>query len=113
MMIDFASLGQRCGRARCGDGSRTGRRIVIEYPSERIPCRVFSRASDASVAAATEIAELIRWKADVANLRARTGCRLVARQSLRRTRPAAPQGSLSFENVVTFNLGEYLPDAAV
>ena len=36
---------------------------MIEFPNERIPCRVFSRASDASVAAAREIAELIRDKA--------------------------------------------------
>ena len=34
----------------------------MNNPSERIPCKVFARASDASVAAAPEIAELIRWK---------------------------------------------------
>jgi len=36
----------------------------MKYPNERIPCRIFTRASDASVAAANEIAELIREKAD-------------------------------------------------
>ena len=36
---------------------------MIAYPQERIPCRIFERASDASIAAAREIAKLIEWKA--------------------------------------------------
>ena len=36
---------------------------MIEFPNERIPCRVYNRASDASNAAAREIADLIRDKA--------------------------------------------------
>ena len=35
---------------------------MIENPSERIPCQIYARASDASVAAAMEIANLIRAK---------------------------------------------------
>ena len=83
---------------------------MIEYPNERIPCRVFTRASDASVAAAHEIAELIRWKADHGDL-----CVLglvvgsspvnVYNELVR----LHQQGRLSFANVVTFNLAEYFP----
>jgi glucosamine-6-phosphate deaminase len=83
---------------------------VITNLSERIPCRAFSRASDASVAAATEIAELIRWKAQrgepcVLGLVAGSSPVKVYEELVRLHR----SGSLSFENVVTFNLGEYYP----
>ncbi len=83
---------------------------MTEYPSERIPCRVFSRASDASVAAAEEIAELIRWKAErgqlcVLGLVSGSSPVNVYQELVR----MHTQGNLSFANVVTFNLGEFYP----
>jgi glucosamine-6-phosphate deaminase len=83
---------------------------VIEYPNERIPCRIFSRASDASVAAANEIAELIQWKAQrgqmcVLGLVSGSSPVNVYNELVRMHK----QGALSFANVVTFNLGEYFP----
>ncbi len=83
---------------------------MIEYPNERVPCRVFARASDASVAAANEIAELIRWKADhgktcVLGLVAGSSPVNVYNELVR----LHQQGLLSFANVVTINLEEYFP----
>ena len=81
-----------------------------EYPNERIPCRIFARASDASVAAANEIADLIRRKAERAE-----SCVLgwvvgstpvnVYNELVRMHK----QEGLSFANVVTFNLDEFFP----
>lgn len=81
-----------------------------DYPNERIPCRIFTRASDASVAAANEIAELIRWKAErgqlcVLGLVAGSSPVNVYNELVR----LYEQGRLSFANVVTFNLEEYFP----
>ena len=83
---------------------------MIEYPNERVPCRVFARASDASIAAANEIAKLIRWKADqgklcVLGLVAGSSPVNVYNELVRMHK----QGQLSFANVVTFNLDEYYP----
>ena len=83
---------------------------MTDYPNERIPCHVFQRASDASIAAAHEIAELIRWKAahqQLAVLGFVAGSSPTALyDELVRLHRA---GELSFENVVTFNLAEYYP----
>lgn len=81
-----------------------------EYPNERVPCRIFARASDASVAAAAEIAELIRWKAEqgklcVLGLVAGSSPVNVYTELIR----LHQQDLLSFANVVTFNLEEYFP----
>lgn len=83
---------------------------MIENPSERIPCRIFTRASDASVAAANEIAELIRWKAQrgencVLGLVAGSSPVNVYEELVRLHRDEG----LSFENVISFNLDEYFP----
>ena len=82
----------------------------MKNPNERIPCQVYVRASDASVAAATEIADLIRWKAEqgrlcVLGLVAGSSPVRVYEELVRLHR----NGSLSFENVVAFNLGEFFP----
>ena len=37
--------------------------MTMEYAHERLPVRIYARASQASAAAAREIADLIRWKA--------------------------------------------------
>ncbi len=83
---------------------------VIESPNERIPCSIYARASDASVAAANEIADLIRWKAAQGQL-----CVLglvsgstpvnVYQELVRLHR----ESDLSFANVVAFSLDEYYP----
>lgn len=83
---------------------------MTQYPNERIPCRVFERASDASVAAANEIAELIRFKAErgqlcVLGLVAGSSPVDVYGQLVRLHR----EEGLSFANVVTFNSEEYYP----
>ena len=83
---------------------------MIEFPNERIPCRVFNRASDASVAAAREIAELIREKAAhgqmcVLGLVAGSSPVNVYDELVRMHR----SGEISFANVITFNLDEYFP----
>jgi glucosamine-6-phosphate deaminase len=83
---------------------------VIEFPNERIPCLVFNRASDASVAAAREIAELIREKAAqgqmcVLGLVAGSSPVNVYDELVRMHR----NGEISFANVITFNLDEYFP----
>ncbi len=80
------------------------------YPNERIPCRIFARPSDASVAAAKEIAELIRRKAEqgemcVLGLVAGSSPASVYDELVRMHRDAG----LSFANVITFNLTEYFP----
>ncbi|MGB7325239.1 MAG: glucosamine-6-phosphate deaminase, partial [Rubripirellula sp.] len=83
---------------------------MITKPNERISCRIFERASDASAAAAADIADLIRLKASQ-NQNAVLG--LVVGSSpvniygeLVRLHRA---GELSFANVVTFNSDEYHP----
>ena len=83
---------------------------MIEFPNERIPCLVFNRASDASVAAAREIAELIREKAAqgqmcVLGLVAGSSPVNVYDELVRMHR----NGEISFANVITFNLDEYFP----
>lgn len=83
---------------------------MIEFPNERIPCRVFARASDASVAAAKEIADLIDAKAVrgeycVLGLVAGSSPVNVYSELVR----LHQYEGLSFANVVTFNLGEYFP----
>lgn len=83
---------------------------MTEYSNERIPCRIFSRASVASVAAAREIADLVRRKAErgqvcVLGLVAGSSPVNVYNELVRMHN----QGELSFENVVTFNLDEYYP----
>lgn len=80
------------------------------YSGERIPCRIFTLASDASVAAANEIAELIRGKAQrgqlcVLGLVAGSSPVNVYNELVRMHK----QGGLSFANVVTFNVDEYYP----
>ncbi|MDA7914838.1 glucosamine-6-phosphate deaminase [bacterium] len=82
----------------------------MEFPNERIPCRVFNRASDASVAAASEIAELIRLKAAkgqmcVLGLVAGSTPVNVYDELVRMHR----NGEVSFANVTSFNLDEYFP----
>ncbi|MDA9934404.1 glucosamine-6-phosphate deaminase [Rubripirellula sp.] len=83
---------------------------MIEFPNERIPCHVFNRASDASVAAAREIAELIRDKAAqgqmcVLGLVAGSSPVNVYDELVRMHQ----SGEISFANVITFNLDEYFP----
>ena len=83
---------------------------MIQYPDERIPCRVFARASDASVAAAREIADLIRSKSErgefcVLGLVSGSTPVNVYNELVRLHR----QEALSFANVVTFILDEYYP----
>ncbi len=77
---------------------------------ERIPCQVFPRAKEASVAVARHLATLIRTRADQGEM-----CVLGLPTG------STPQGvydelarlhreeRLSFRNVVTFNLDEYFP----
>jgi glucosamine-6-phosphate deaminase len=83
---------------------------MIANPNERIPCRIFDRASDASVAAAQEIATLIRRCADanracVLGLVAGSSPVNVYNELVRMHR----EESLSFANVHTFNLDEFYP----
>lgn len=80
------------------------------HPNERVPCRIFERASDASVAAAKEIAELIRTNAKqgktcVLGLVAGSSPANVYNELVRMHRDEG----LSFANVITFNLTEYFP----
>jgi glucosamine-6-phosphate deaminase len=77
---------------------------------ERIQCRIFARASDASVAAAREIADLIRSKASqglpcVLGLVAGSSPVNVYSELVR----LHQTDKLSLANVVTFNLDEYYP----
>lgn len=83
---------------------------MTDHPTERIPCSIYSRASDASVAVANEIAELIRWKAErgeqcVLGLVTGSSPVNVYGELIRQHRECG----LSFANVVTFNLDEYYP----
>ena len=78
---------------------------MIEFPNERIPCRVFNRASDASIASAREIAELIRDKAAqgqmcVLGLVAGSSPVNVYDELVRMHQ----SGEISFANVITFFL---------
>jgi glucosamine-6-phosphate deaminase len=78
--------------------------------SERIPTTVHARASDVSVAVATEIAELIRARAAegrhcVLGLATGSTPTRVYDELVRLHRDEG----LSFANVVTFNLDEYFP----
>src|SRR5437868_15176825 len=77
---------------------------------ELIPCRVFPHARDVSLAAAAEIAELIR--------RRQTEGRTCVLGLATGSSPVTVYGELvrmhrdeglSFHNVVTFNLDEYYP----
>ncbi|MGB1926849.1 MAG: 6-phosphogluconolactonase, partial [Rubripirellula sp.] len=78
--------------------------------NERIPCHIFSRASEASVAAADEIEKLIRKRAHagktcVLGLVTGSSPTGIYEELVRRHR----ENGLSFKNVVTFNLDEFLP----
>jgi len=78
--------------------------------NERIPCHIFSRASEASVAAADEIEKLIRKRANagktcVLGLVTGSSPTGIYEELVRRHR----ENGLSFKNVVTFNLDEFLP----
>lgn len=83
---------------------------MTDYCNERIPCRIFSRASVASGAVAREIAELARRKAErgetcVLGLVAGSSPVNVYDELVRMHK----EGELSFANIVTFNLDEYYP----
>ncbi|MDB4331529.1 glucosamine-6-phosphate deaminase [bacterium] len=78
--------------------------------NERIPCQVFDRASEASIAAANEIADLIRRKAAagekcVLGLVTGSSPTVIYEELIRQH---AEEG-LSFKNVITFNLDEFYP----
>ncbi|MEL6108377.1 MAG: glucosamine-6-phosphate deaminase [Planctomycetota bacterium] len=82
----------------------------VEHPHERLPITVFDLASQASVAVAREIAELIRWKADegkqcVLGLATGSSPTNVYNELVRMHQ----EDGLSFANVVTFSLDEYYP----
>ena len=82
----------------------------MDHLHERIACQIYARASDASIGAAGEIADLIRTKADagatcVLGLVAGSSPVNVYNELVRLHR----DGELSFTNVVTFNLDEYFP----
>ena len=77
---------------------------------EKIPCRIFDRASEASVAAAAEIASLIRERAAegrrcVLGLATGSSPAGIYDELVRLHR----EDDLSFANVVTFCLDEYYP----
>jgi glucosamine-6-phosphate deaminase len=86
---------------------------VSQNRFERIPCQVFPRAKEASIAVARHIATLIQTRADQGEM-----CVLGLPTG------STPQGvydelihlhredGLSFKNVVTFNLDEYFPMSA-
>ncbi len=85
-------------------------RTEPQNPLEKIPCHVFSKARDAGVAVAGEIADLIRRRADEGRncvLGLATGSTPVGvyDELVRLHR----EEGLSFDNVVTFNLDEYFP----
>ncbi|WP_404308032.1 glucosamine-6-phosphate deaminase [Neorhodopirellula lusitana] len=80
------------------------------HAQERIPCRIYDRASDASVAAAQEIADLIRQRSEqgrqcVIGLVSGSSPVNVYNELVR----LHQEESLSFANVVTFNLDEFFP----
>ena len=78
--------------------------------NERIPARIFSRASEASIAAADEIENLITERAAAGEMcvlglvtgSSPTG---IYEELVRRHR----EDGLSFKNVITFNLDEFFP----
>ncbi len=77
---------------------------------EKIPCRVFAKASDASIAAAAEIAVLIRSRAAegatcVFGLATGSSPTRIYEELVRLHR----QDGLSFKNVTFFGLDEYYP----
>ncbi|MDA8697289.1 glucosamine-6-phosphate deaminase [Rhodopirellula sp.] len=78
--------------------------------NERIPCRIFSRASEASVAAADEIEQLIRERSEsgkmcVLGLVTGSTPTGIYEELVRRHK----NEGLSFKNVITFNLDEFFP----
>jgi len=84
---------------------------VVNY-SRKIPFQVFEQSEAASVAAANEIAGLIRRKAaagEMCVLGLATGStpKLIYKELVRMHR----KEGLSFKNVITFNLDEYYPMA--
>ncbi|QDT11611.1 glucosamine-6-phosphate deaminase [Planctomycetes bacterium K23_9] len=84
--------------------------MQTEHPNERLPTRIFSRASQASAVAAREIADLIRWKAGegkrcVIGLATGSSPVGIYDELVRMHR----EEGLSFQNVVTFSLDEYFP----
>ena len=83
---------------------------MFDASNERIPVRIFSRASQASIAAANEIAGLIRQKSEQGQscvLGLATGSTPAGIYS-ELVRLHCEEG-LSFANVVTFSLDEYFP----
>ncbi|TWU17656.1 Glucosamine-6-phosphate deaminase 1 [Novipirellula galeiformis] len=77
---------------------------------EKIPCRVFAKASDASIAAANDIAALIRARAEsgqtcVLGLATGSSPTRMYEELVR----LHQQESLSFANVVVFSLDEFFP----
>ena len=83
---------------------------MIEYPQERIPCRIYARASDASIAAAQEIADMIRWKSErreycVLGLVTGSTPVNVYTELVRMHR----EDGLSFASVIAFSLDEFYP----
>ncbi|TWU37595.1 Glucosamine-6-phosphate deaminase 1 [Novipirellula aureliae] len=78
--------------------------------NEKIPCRVYAKASDASIAAAAEIARLIRARAleglnCVLSLVTGSSPTRIYEELVR----LHQQDGLSFRNVIVFNLDEYYP----
>lgn len=78
--------------------------------NERIPCQIFSRASEASIAAADEIEQLIRdcekeGRKCVLGLVTGSSPTGIYEELVRRHR----ENNLSFKHVITFNLDEYFP----
>ncbi|TWU42024.1 6-phosphogluconolactonase [Novipirellula artificiosorum] len=77
---------------------------------EKIPCRIFAKASDASIAAAAEIANLIRSRSlegtmCVLGLATGSSPTRIYEELVR----LHQQEDLSFENVIVFSLDEYFP----
>lgn len=85
-------------------------RSETDNSKERLPCRVYEKSSDVGIAAAHEIADLIRSRASqnrtcVLGLATGSSPVGVYDELVRLHR----EEGLSFANVVTFNLDEYFP----
>ena len=90
------------------DGTTTSGEAGSPQQPERVPCHVFKHAGDASTYVAAQMAEIIRKKTDAGEncvLGLATGSTPVSvyNELIRLHR----EESLSFRNVVTFNLDEY------
>ena len=108
--IDFPAISNAPLRAAAPPRTLTGHAPESFERFERIPCRVFRHAGDASRAVAAEIATLIRG-------RAAEGRRCVLGLATGNTPVGVyaelvrmhHEEDLSFRHVVTFNLDEYFP----